>query len=70
MIESGAYHCAIISNLIGDDSVDNWYAGWVFLVLAFMRAPLLLIMVVVSAGVYGCEFLQCECCSDYVIMIV
>lgn len=26
--------------------------------------------VVVSAGVYGCEFLQCECCSDYVIMIV
>lgn len=22
MIESGSYHCAIISNLVGDDSVE------------------------------------------------
>ena len=51
MIGDGAYHCVIISNLVGDDSVDNWLAWWLLLVLAYMRAPVVLIMVVVSASV-------------------
>ena len=28
MIGDDAYHCVIISNLVDDDSVDNWCAGF------------------------------------------
>ena len=71
MIGDDAYHCVIISNLVDDDSVDNWCAGFsvqliigaLDLVLACMRAPLLLIMVVVSAGIVRlCGSWWCEHC--------